>query len=310
MLRAVTGQVQANDSRCHWRFLVRRVAGVVVILLLLGMTSCMAHRNFRARDERITHYTAYTVPKRETRIGAGLVGRGVGELGVNFGVTHGVTSRFQVGANVAHAAIGVLNVGIKGTFVDRGRFGLGGSARLLRAQPKNIWLLPEEAREPIADIDLIVIPIKLHSSYPLAPWTSLQLGVGYTHSEIVGPIHTDAALIEGGLGARVVRVEPGVHFYMGGRVALVMSASLAPYAWGRANLAAESEISEGVIAGVRSSEWRPLDFDQTARYLVGVEMRFGRRKFTHMQLYGVRGALSRAGILPPFVPGVNFYWRI
>jgi hypothetical protein len=271
--------------------------------LLVG--GCVHARDFRAPDERITHRTAYTLQKHEGRAEVDLVGLGVDDLGLNVGVHGGVTKRFQLGANLAHAGFGLVNAQAKVNIVDHPVVGVGIGTGVIYANPKVIWALPSQVKEALGDIHLLIIPTELTTSFPLTAWMGLHMTLGYKHADIFGSFSADSVLAKGGFGSRDVYAQPTVDFYLGHRVALRLSAHLSAWAAARANAAVESEIEPGVVAGVIGEEWRRLSFDATSNYLVGLEVRFARNTF--VQLACVFGRFKPFSEIP-VVPALRLYW--
>jgi len=276
-----------------------------MIALLAG---CATTRDFYDPQQRITDATAYALSNREVRVDTGLLGTGVQDLGANIDVAVGVGRGAQVSTNAAHLSLGIINASTKYTFVDRPRFGLGAQASFLWTRPTLIWLLPNEVTEPLKDIDLLIVPLELTASFPLARWVSLHLGGGYTHAELFGRIGNDASYFNAGLGARMVHLEPVVHFYLGNRVALILGGEAPVYLAAVEQVRSDIELEEGVVLGVRSAEWVAVPVGRAARGRLGVELRLGRRAY--LQLFVARSALSNAGGGPPVLPSINAYWRL
>jgi hypothetical protein len=273
------------------------------IALFVG--GCVHARDFRAPADRITHRTAYTLQKHEGRVEVDLVGQGVDDLGLNVGVHGGVTKRFQLGANLAHAGFGLVNAAAKVNLLDHPVAGVGVSTGIIYANPKVIWALPSSVKEALGDIHMIVIPSELTTTFPLTEWMGLHLTAGYKHVDMFGDFDGDSVLAKGGFGSRDVYFQPTADFYLGHRVALRLSAHLSAWAAARANVAAESEVEPGVVAGVIGEEWRRLSFAATSNYVAGLEVRFARNTF--MQLACVFGRFKPFSEIP-VVPAIRFYW--
>jgi hypothetical protein len=273
-------------------------------LVMVG--GCVHARDFRAPDERITDGTAYTLQKHEGRAEVDLVGFGVQDLGLNVGVYGGVTKRFQLGANLAHAGFGLLNAGAKVNIVDHPVVGVGVSTGIIYTNPKVIWALPSALREELGRVNVLIIPSELTTTFPLTEWMGLHLTLGYKHVDMFGAFDSSSVLAKGGFGARDLYLQPTVDFYLGHRVALRFNAHLSAWAAARANVAVESEIKPGVVAGVIGEEWRRLSFDATSNYSTALEVRFARN--TYLQLAVVFGRFKPLPGLP-VLPAMRLYWK-
>ena len=281
---------------------------VVVAALLVLAAGCVTTRNYADPRQRVTHGTAYSLINREVQIDAGVVGTELSDVGANIDVAAGFGRGGQVSTNLAHLSLGLVNAAVKYTALDRPWFGLGVEGSFLWTRPTLIWLLPDEIAEPLAGIDLFIVPLRVTASFPVATWTSLHLGVGYTHAEITGELRGESGFFDAGVGARTVQLDPTVHFYLNGRAALIVGGNLPVFMMAAERIESDIELEEGVVLGVRSVEWARIPTRGATRGRVGVELRFGRR--THLQLFVARGVLASAEIGPPVLPSLNLYWRI
>ena len=265
-------------------------------------------RDYADPRQRLTDGTAYGLTHREVRIDSGVVGTEVADVGANLDVATTVVPNVQVSTNLAHMSLGLVNAGVKYTALDRPWLGLGLEAGFLWTRPSLIWLLPDDIADPLRNIDLLVVPVKATASVPVARWTSLHLGLAYTHAEITGELRGDSDFFDAGIGARVLQVDPTFHFYLDGRAALILGGNLPLTMTVAERVESEVELEEGVVLGVQSAEWVRIPVRDAMRGWLGVEVRFGRR--THVQLFVARNVLASARIGPPVLPSLNLYWRI
>lgn len=275
---------------------------------LLWMMGCVTVRSYADPRQRITDGTAYALTNREVRIDTGVVGTELADVGANIDVAAGFGRGGEVSTNLAHLGLGLVNASAKYTVLDRPWFGLGVEGSFLWTRPSLIWLLPDDIAEPLSGIDLFIVPLKVTTSFPVARWTSLHLGLGYTHAEIAGELRGESAFFDAGVGTRSVQLDPMVHFYLGRRAALIAGANVPVFMMAAERLETDVELEPGVVLGARSAEWVRIPTDQATRGRVGVELRFGRR--THLQVFVARGVLASANIGPPVLPSLNLYWRI
>ncbi|MEM6988874.1 MAG: hypothetical protein AAF721_00205 [Myxococcota bacterium] len=285
-----------------------RVLRALVVVVLVLATGCVTARNYADPRQRVTHGTAYALTNREVRVDAGAVGTELADVGANIDVAAGFGRGGQVSTNLAHLGLGLVNAAVKYTALDRPWFGLGVEGSFLWTRPSLIWLLPDEVAEPLAGIDLFIIPVKLTASFPVANWASFHLGVGYTHAEIRGELRGDSGFFEAGVGARTIQLDPTLHLYLNRRAALLFGGNIPVFMTAAERIESDIEVTPGVVLGVRSAEWVRVPTQGATRGRVGVELRFGRR--THLQVFVARGVLASADIGPPVLPSLNLYWRI
>ena len=130
--------------------LTERIATLAAVGALALLTGCKPPRqDFRTPEDRITTETAYTLNKRETRIDFGLIGHDFtyDDVGLDLSVRHGVTDRFELSTNVAHDAVALFNLNMRGTIVDRKRFGFGVKAGAKYLPVAAMYLLPKDTRD-------------------------------------------------------------------------------------------------------------------------------------------------------------------
>lgn len=278
------------------------LAGAVAALV----TGCVHQRDFVDPAERITHRTAYTLRAREVRVDAGLIGEGIPDLGATIGV-HGAPTRWlELGLNAAHAALGILSVDAKANIVDHDIAGLGFSAALVYTNPSALYVLPDSLQEDLGNFNLVLAPLRLTASFPVARWVALHATVGYIHAEISGRYDENSVFVDGGLGSRDLFFEPQATFYAGRRVALYARAHLSALAFAYVVTRSTIGIEPGLEAGVVAVEWQRAPFTGTDLYTGGMEIRFGRN--THMMLSATFGRLQPLR-RPSVLPSLGFYWR-
>lgn len=284
---------------------MRATVGAAMLVLSSG---CVTMRDFADPRQRVTDGTAYGLTHREVRIDAGVVGTEIADVGANLDVAATIVPDVQVSTNLAHMSLGLINAGVKYTALDRPWLGLGFEGGFLWTRPSLIWLLPDDIADPLSDIDLLIVPIKATASVPATRWTSLHLGLAYTHAEISGELRGDSDFFDAGVGARVLQFDPTFHFYLDGRAALIFGGNLPLTMTVAERVESEVEIQPGVVLGVQSAEWVRVPVRDAMRGWVGVDVRFGRR--THVQLFVARSVVSTAGLGLPVLPSLNLYWRI
>lgn len=273
-------------------------------------SGCITPRNFKSPSDRPIRGTPYTLAAKDVEIGLKIFGQDEDDLGAAIDLGVGITSRFQMGVNLAHGALGVLNVSAKLNLIDRKWWGLSGRTGILWVHPPSVWALSDETQSALGDIDIIAAPFELClGSVPLK-WLGLNFTLGYLHASIFGTINTETILFDGSIGARLLYLTPQINLFAFKILNIFLRATLPVLMYYRSELSAEVSVAPGVTAGVRSAEWvrreSPLN---RSRGTVGLDVKLG--KVTRLELFAVfQGALTQSGtIRMPVVPGMGAYWR-
>ena len=274
--------------------------------MTLALSGCLPQRDFADRSQRPTARTAYTIPKDQIRVDAGLVGTDVHDAGLSASVHEGINDHLEVGANLAHAVLGVVNLDAKVAVFERPKAALGLRAGVLWTNSSFLWALPRELRQGLGDINVVTAPLLATATFPTTRWLNLHLGMGYTHIGMGGVFEVESALIKGGLAARDFFFEPQATFLLADRVALSTRLHLSAWAAAQLGATAYQQLGPGVQAGIASAEWVRIPFSYTHRYSVSADMRLGRTTYASFA-----ATLGRFGpITPVFVwPSANVYWR-
>lgn len=276
------------------------------LLLPLVLTSCVHVRDYHSAEERITDNTAYTEHAR-VRIDAGLLEPDMQSFVVDVGVTTAVIrDRLSFGINLAHAAIGVVSIDSNFTAVDTRWYALGGRVAFTYLNPRSFWFLPRDLRLELGAFNAAVVPVELWNSFPVARWLTLNLGLAYRGLSLWGDYDDDALLLDANFARRALTLDPVAQFFIAGRVALFVGARLPVFAQRILVGDAQFEVAPDLLLGVRSVEWRRVEFVDAFQLEGGLEVRFGWN--THMRL-GVNAFAFRPFDALQVMPSLNFYWR-
>jgi hypothetical protein len=278
----------------------------VVVACSGGLTGCIHARDFGAPAERITDQSAYAEHKR-VRVEAGLIGRNVETLGAEaaLGVT-AVRDHLDFRINFAHGAFGIVNAQSKFNILDTRWYGLGGRLGFLYVNPRTFWFLPSDLRKELGVINIASVPFEIWNSFPFVKWFHANIGLQYRYAAVWGNYTGDDIAASAQVASRSFSVLPYFNFYAGQRVALIVGARVPLFSQAVSEVDGETEVSPGVVAGVRSVEWTPAGYNRNARYELAGETRFSKN--THMRLSVVIGAFQPVEQL--FVmPALSFYWR-
>lgn len=279
-------------------------------LLLLALAAlcagCPSTTRFHTPAGRLTDHTAYTLPPGEVKLGVGLVGTTIEDVGASIPVEVGLPAGFQIGTNAAHDVVALVNVTAKWNPLDTKHAALGVQAGFKWFNPSNLWLLPDDVREELGSLDLFIIPVWVIGTFPVVDWFDATLGIGYTHSEASGEYATGSALADGYVAAREITLHPRLSFYPGDVVAIVVGAWVPVWARAVASAAAEVEVQPGVIAGFDDTEYRRLDVRGLVTPYVAAELRWGVTRLRLGANWGMRFLTKRLEIP---LPTLDLYWR-
>jgi hypothetical protein len=282
---------------------------LVIIVLLPLVTGCLAKRDFRSRTERPRKNTAYTLAHKEFNVGIGLMGQSTYNLLLNAEFAAGIGNKWEVGANLGHAALGIMSVYGKYNFIDKKWWALAARVGVTWIHVKAVWALPDQYREPLGKINILSIPIEIHSSFPVADWVGLHLSVGYIPSQIFGKINEDTLFINSDAGANLVYLRPNITFYIAERVEVYLAARLLLWGGRYGEVAAEATNNEDLILGARSTSFTQFEFRDKSFFVFGANAKFG--KVTYLGLWAmVQGARANAALVAmPVIPGLDLFWR-
>lgn len=282
----------------------------LVSFLVLGMccsTGCLATRDFYNRRTRILENTAYTLAAKQAEFGVSVGGTRASELGAYVGAQYGVSDQVTGRINLLHASTGLIGTDWKWNFFESQHVALAAAAGITWLHTAWIWALPGSIRDKIGDVDAIAVPLDLISSYPIAKWLQLNLGVGYRMGRVVGPMQFSDASIDAGIGLNNLHVDPAVHFFIAERIALVASGEISVWASSPRAINAEATVAEGVRVGVQSADNVYLPPDRLSRGSLAIEMRFS--ECAYLRAGVTRGAFSKDVANIPLLPFVGFFWR-
>ena len=269
-----------------------------LFLPLLACCSTLAHA-FQAPAP--TDGTARTEPARILRADLGVGGTTPYELGVVAGLRYGLTSRVQLGTNLAHAGLGMLDLFGKATLwrSPHQAVGLFAGAMwfdLARAG----WLPPidPDVDDAIDGVDLLIFPIGVVWSTETER-LGLDLTAGWDQVWVTGRPSSEIIILDGAIGLRRASLAAQVRVGLGARSAVGVRGMVPLVAMGRSVAVAELHPEEGVIIGVRSSDWTSLPAGQTATSRIYLEYAF-KRSFLRA------GAATSAGFRSVGIPAIPY----
>lgn len=293
----------------------RSTRAALKLTLACGLvpSGCATTRDFNDPRRRVREGTAFTLQHRQVEVDAGVLGHDLSAAAGRVGVAAGFGRAAEVSANLAHGALGIVNLEGKYNFVDRPpklpRWSFAARAGVLYTRPQWIWALPPEVRDTLGrDLHLVMVPMAFVTTWAPHEKLDVSLGLGYTHAAFAGQIDDEAIWFDGMAGLRAVTLSPHVNIYVEDRVAIFVGARQAVWAASLSDFVTTADVAPGVEAGVRSTDWTPVPVILASRYRLGVETQFDR---THLRVFITHGPLSRLtwGQAASFLPGVELYWR-
>lgn len=308
MIDVTEGRGLLDHTRCSWQrgheMWAPQTSRLVVAAALAS--GCVPARNFRDPSERITTSTAYAEHAR-VRVDADLLAADPHLFVINAGVTvAAIRKRLDFAVNLAHGALGVVNLQSKFTLVDSRWYALGGRVGIIYLNPRTLYVLPPELRRELGGFHLTSAPIELWHSFPINRWFAAHLGMSYRATGLWGDYRGDELLVDTSVAQRWFALLPYLDFYIASRVALRLGARLPAFAQVVEATDVQYQLEPGVIAGLRSVEWVRRPFARTVALELGAETRFGRN--THL-LLGVNVWAFRPLERFPVTPWLSLYWR-
>ena len=150
-----------------------------ILLCSLLLVNYVQARDFQAPEERPLQGTAYTPAAKQKTFTAGIFGTTYAEMVAAIGIAYAPTRFWDVGINLAHLGMGVLNVDTKLNLLDRKGFGLGYDVGFIYGHGDWIWALPALEKTLISGIDMFVIPLQLTFSADATKWLHFDLTAEY-----------------------------------------------------------------------------------------------------------------------------------
>lgn len=252
----------------------------------------------QARDRR---NSAYSLPANTWAFGVGVLGIGGGDAYANLNLAYGFGAGIETQINLAHASVGLLNLGAYWQFVDTHHFALAARAAFWYGHGDWIWIAQGPSKSLISNLDAIGIPVLLAASAPVAPWLQFDLDLGYRHGEVFGTVTNDRALfLDAQLGVRQVIVRSGARFFLTKTTEFDISGSLPPYT--------ALPVDTTTRRDDERSGYRTVSFSEAWSLEFGVRSRFTRSVFGSFRLH--YGEVSRTLYGAPLYPSFDIELRI
>lgn len=189
-----------------------------------------AEGDLQSPDQVSTRHSAYTLPARVWSLEAGALGVGSGDVVALIGGTYGLGAGVEVGANLAHFTVGLLNASVGYHFVDTRYFDLGARLGAWYGHGDWYWIATPAAKKILSKIDVLSVPVELTASSTLTRFLELDLGVVYTYATFFGTSPPEQTIFtDSQLGLQQFFLRPGVRFFLVEHTALELFAKLPLY---------------------------------------------------------------------------------
>jgi hypothetical protein len=284
---------------------VEKLAKCLFILSFIFLCRCPGGADFNGK-QRFTDYTAYTVEPGHVKTGLGFVGSTYDDLGMSIKTEAGIIDNLQAGTNVAHDALGVVNLNGKYLFYKTGNFLFSAQAGIKWFNPHNFWIIPEEDRKELENVDVYMLPLSITTTYLAAKWATINCKLGYAFSTVRGSVSVEKGLGKGGFGGHEVFLEPIALFYLWDGYAFILGWQLPVYSGIYVDAKAEVPIEQGIVAGTESKEFRKLDIKDLNTAYFGVQFAWGD---FNLRILGTKGLRFFDRHLKTTVPSFEIYYR-
>jgi len=189
-----------------------------------------AQEDLQSPAQVSTRYSAYVLPARQWSINAGALGVGDGDVFALLAVAYGLGSRVQVNMNLAHAGVGLLNVGTAWHFLDTRYFDLGIRSGVWYGHGEWFWIADPLAKKILAKIDVVKVPVELTASSMPTRFLELDLSFQYNWAKLFGASPDEESLFtKSQIGMVQVFMRPGARFFISDNTALELFVKLPFY---------------------------------------------------------------------------------
>jgi len=227
----------------------------------------------------------------------------------------------EIGTNLAHDVLPVLNVYAKYNVVDTRWFGLGVRAGFRWIDFDNLWSLSavsdsSSVKQALWNAEMFMVPLSVIASFPLADWVSIHTEVGYTYTPVSGDIVIDDKHFNSGIQWHELTINPTIHFYPGRGVALLFGVQVPVLS--AVHGEGYTEDSQEALPGVRYGIQAALDTDFEVKNMVspwfGVHIAWESFNLRVTGTWGLRffdqSMFQAPGVLAYLpMPGFDAFWR-
>jgi hypothetical protein len=244
------------------------VAALAVSCFALAVLPARAsERDITSAVSRDVAASGYTLPKGTWAFSAGLLGVGSDDAFASLGARVGVGAGFDVGANLAHVGVGMMNLNAGWMFLDSRSLSI-----TLRFSPSYLhgdWVWIASSRDLVSGLDAWILPVTLTASSLATDWLQFDLAARAVDTEVLGNVDSQSLALQGQLAVRQISIDPGVRFHVMKRASFYARARLPLWTSLPGTATVEVQLQDGVVAGGRSSGDKELPFENTVMATLG-----------------------------------------
>jgi hypothetical protein len=209
----------------------RDALAALAAVAALVLAGCPAHTDYGGA-QRLTDHTAYTLEPGEVLTGVGLGGATVDNLLLSLRLEWSpYVDGLEIGTNLAHDAVSIINLYAKYNVLDTRWFGLGVRLGFKWLNPSNVWIVPDGSglKEDLGAVDMYMFPASVMVSFPLAEWISIHTELNYMYTPVSGDLVLDDTHYNGGVAWHELALHPAVHLHLGAGTALLLGVQVPLY---------------------------------------------------------------------------------
>lgn len=235
-----------------------------------------APEDLQSPEQRDLRHDAYSLPAGMWAVNVGALGLSGGDAFAQLGLSRGLGAGVQLEANLAHASVGLLNVGARWHFIDTRHFDLGAGLGFWYGHGEWLWIVRGATKALISKIDVISVPVLLTASVPVSRAFAFSLGLEYRYAQVFGTVSRESAYNDAYIGARQFALQPGARWFATDTTSLELSAHLPPY----------TSIPVGISGGQdREHDFEKVPFSDVWSVEVGLRSRFQPGIFGNLRLH-------------------------
>ncbi|HSC89833.1 MAG TPA: hypothetical protein VLC09_21300 [Polyangiaceae bacterium] len=246
-------------------------------LVLSAAPAAAAERDITSVASRDTAASGYTLPAKTWGFDAGLLGVNSGDAFASLGIRVGLGGGLELGTNVAHAGVGLINLNLGWMFVDSRVLSI--AARFEPSYLHGDWMWIVSAQELVSGLDAWILPVSVTASSFATDWLQFDLRARFVDSEVVGSANGESLVFRGQLALRQVSIDPGVRFHVLRRASFYLRARLPLWSSIPGSASAEVILDDGVIAGGSTSGEKQVPFEQAVLCSAGARAMVGEASF-------------------------------
>jgi len=276
-----------------------------VSIAFLLLAACIKPRDFHDPAQRAVRGTAWTLEKGTVAPSVAVGGIDADQLLVDAGLAWVPAKHIETHVNLAHFGVGLANLGLRSTLLERERWALGAGVSATWLNTDWMWYLDPDATGADSGLDIIVLPLYVNSTWSLRDWLDVTGGLAYSHAEAIGTVDSETVLFDGDVGSRRLALDGRAQVYVG-RVVIWAGGSLPLGEWVLGDFATELVVDDGVVVGSRTDGWLKQPFGYGWGASGGGQLLLNK---TYLD-FGVGSSAATRSIGFAVSPYVAAHWRL